>query len=162
MITEIFSVISHNADETEELGARIAHEALRLGVDFAALFGDLGAGKTALTRGIVSVIAPGAQVCSPTYAIVNEYYPEITPEAPGKFGHNHELRPVFHFDMYRIEDEDSLESIGFYDYEERGGFIITEWSENILDSLPERYFKVKLDKISDNERKITVELVKKL
>lgn len=159
MRNEIFSAISHNADETEELGARIAHEALRLDVNFAALFGDLGAGKTALTRGIASVFAPGTQVCSPTYAIVNEYYPERTPEAPGKFGHDHESRAVFHFDMYRIEDEDSLDSIGFFDYEQRGGFIVTEWSENIVESLPERYLEVKLDKISENERKIIVNLV---
>ncbi len=159
MVKEIFTIISHDADETEELGAKIAREARGLGVDFAALFGDLGAGKTALTRGIVSVLAPGAQVCSPTYAIVNEYYPDSTPEAPGKFGHNHEFVPVFHFDMYRIEDEDSLDSIGFYDYERRGGFIVTEWSENIVDSLPERYIKVNIDKISENDRKITVELV---
>lgn len=159
MDTEIFSCISRNTDETEELGAKIAHEALRLGVDFAALFGDLGAGKTALTRGIVSVLAPGAQVCSPTYAIVNEYYPDSTPEAPGKFGHNHESMPVFHFDMYRIEDEDSLDSIGFYDYEQRGGFIVTEWSENIVDSLPERYFRIDIGKLSENKRSISVNLV---
>ena len=159
METEIISCVSHNTDETEEFGAKIAREARRLGVDFAALFGDLGAGKTALTRGIVSVLAPGAQVCSPTYAIVNEYYPDSTPEAPGKFGHNHEFIPVFHFDMYRIEDEDSLDSIGFYDYEQRGGFIVTEWSENIVDLLPERYFRVNIDKISESERQITVNLI---
>lgn len=161
MENEIFSQISHDPDETEELGARIAHEARRLGVNFAALFGDLGAGKTALTRGIAAVFAPGAQVCSPTYAIVNEYYPETVPEAPGRFGHNAEFMPVFHFDMYRIDDEDSLDSIGFYDYEQRGGFIVTEWSENIVDSLPERYFAVKIDKLSENERKIDVQLVEK-
>ena len=159
METEIFTIISHNVDETEELGAEIARQARRLGVDFAALFGDLGAGKTALTRGIVSVFAPGAPVCSPTYAIVNEYYPDSTPEAPGRFGHNSTFMPVFHFDMYRIEDEDSLDSIGFYEYEQRGGFIVTEWSENIIDSLPERYLRVDIEKISENERKISLKLV---
>lgn len=159
METEIITKFSHNTDETEELGAEIARQARRLGVDFAALFGDLGAGKTALTRGIVSVFAPGAPVCSPTYAIVNEYYPDQTPEAPGRFGHNSTFMPVFHFDMYRIEDEDSLDSIGFYDYEQRGGFIVTEWSENIVDSLPERYLRVDIEKISENERKISVRLV---
>lgn len=159
MNTDVSLCISHNADETEEFGEKIAREAVRQDVKFVALFGDLGAGKTALTRGIVSVLAPGAQVCSPTYAIVNEYYPEITPEAPGKFGHNAEFMPVFHFDMYRIEDEDSLDSIGFYDYEQRGGFIVTEWSENIENSLPEKYFKVEIQKLSENERKIIVQLV---
>ena len=61
--------------------------------------------------------------------------------------------------MYRIEDEDSLDSIGFYDYEQRGGFIVTEWSENIVDLLPERYFRVNIDKISESERQITVNLI---
>ena len=159
METEIFTKISHNVDETEELGAVIARQARQLGVDFAALFGDLGAGKTALTRGIVSVFAPGAPVCSPTYAIVNEYYPDQTPEAPGRFGHKSTFMPVFHFDMYRIEDEDSLDSIGFYDYEQRGGFIVTEWSENIVDSLPEQYLRVDMEKISESERRISLKLV---
>ena len=158
-MTELFSKVTRSPDETEALGAEIAETALEYEVNFAALFGDLGAGKTALTRGIAAVLAPGAQVCSPTYAIVNEYYPEKTPEAPGRFGQNDRLMPVFHFDMYRIEDEDSLDSIGFYDYERRGGFIVTEWSENIVDSLPERYLRVDLEKLSETERRISVSLV---
>lgn len=158
-MTGLFSKVTKSPDETEALGAEIAETALEYEVSFAALFGDLGAGKTALTRGIASVLAPGAQVCSPTYAIVNEYYPEKTPEAPGRFGRNDRLMPVFHFDMYRIEDEDSLDSIGFYDYERRGGFIVTEWSENIVDSLPERYLRVDLEKLSETERRISVSLV---
>ena len=102
---------------------------------------DLGAGKTAFTRGFASVIAPEAAVCSPTYAIVNEY--------TGK-------SPLFHFDMYRIEDEDSLDSIGFYDYFGRG-VIITEWSENIPYALPEHYIKVTIEKRGDDARRILAE-----
>ncbi len=150
--------LTASVEETEAVGSEIAARALENNVDFIALFGDLGAGKTALTRGIAEVTTPGAEVCSPTYAIVNEYHPDKTPEAPGKFGQNRGI-PLFHFDMYRIEDEDSLDSIGFYDYLKRGGIIVTEWSENIVDFLPERYLRVELVKIDDISRKITVTLV---
>ncbi len=130
------------ADETELVGTEIAKYVLENGEKFVALYGDLGAGKTAFTRGFASVIAPDAAVCSPTYTIVNEY-----DGAPS----------LFHFDMYRIEDEDALESIGFYDYFGRG-IIITEWSENIPFALPERYVRVTIEKLGDDERKITAEI----
>lgn len=159
MKTLLFSELSASTEKTVELGASIARLALENDVSFAALYGDLGAGKTALTRGIVSVLAPGAFVCSPTYAVVNEYYPEKSVELPGKFGSGDVVMPVFHFDMYRITDEDSLDSIGFLDYQNRGGFIVTEWSENIAGALPERYLEVKLDKVSDDERKISIYLI---
>ena len=131
------------ADETELVGAELASYIRENGIDFVALYGDLGAGKTAFTRGFASVIAPGADVCSPTYTIVNEY-----DGAP----------PLFHFDMYRIEEEDALESIGFYDYLGRG-VIITEWSENIPYALPEAYVRVDIEKIGEEERKITAEVI---
>ncbi len=139
----IFEKITACADETERVGAGLAEYILSNGFDFVALYGDLGAGKTAFTRGFASVIAPKADVCSPTYTIVNEY--EGT-------------KPLYHFDMYRIEDEDSLESIGFYDYFGRG-VIITEWSENIPFALPEKYVKVEILKLGDDERKITAQTV---
>ena len=139
----IFEKITACADDTELVGAELAKYVLANGCDFVALYGDLGAGKTAFTRGFASVIAPDAEVCSPTYTIVNEYEGRV---------------PLFHFDMYRIEDEDSLESIGFYDYLARG-VIITEWSENIPFALPERYIKVEILKLGENERKIIAEIV---
>ena len=157
MKKRLFSAITRSEDETASIGARIARLAREYDVNFAALYGDLGAGKTALTRGVAAELSPGACVCSPTYAIVNEYYPAEEPQAPGKFGARGHM-PVFHFDMYRIEDEDSLDSIGFYDYLARSGFIVTEWSENIPEALPERYFAVTLEKLSDDERNIIVEL----
>ena len=139
----IFDKITACADETELVGAELAKYVLDSGERFVALYGDLGAGKTAFTRGFASVIVPDADVCSPTYTIVNEY--------EGK-------TPLFHFDMYRIEDEDSLESIGFYDYFNRG-IIITEWSENIPFALPDTYVKVVITKLGDNERRIEATLV---
>ncbi|MBQ8249959.1 MAG: tRNA (adenosine(37)-N6)-threonylcarbamoyltransferase complex ATPase subunit type 1 TsaE [Clostridia bacterium] len=134
--------ITHCADETETVGAEIAKYVLEENESFVALYGDLGAGKTAFTRGFASVIVPDADVCSPTYTIVNEYEGETS---------------LFHFDMYRIEDEDALDSIGFYDYFGRG-IIITEWSENIPFALPERYVRVTIEKLGDDERKITAEI----
>ncbi len=138
----ILEKITACADETELVGAELAEYVLKNNIEFTALFGDLGAGKTAFTRGFASVIVPGEAVCSPTYTIVNEY--------EGK-------RPLFHFDMYRIESEDALDSIGFYDYFGRG-VIITEWSENIEYALPERYLRVTLEKTGDETRRITAEI----
>lgn len=140
---KIIDKVTACADETELVGAELANYVLSNKEEFVALYGDLGAGKTAFTRGFASVIAPGENVCSPTYTIVNEYEGRV---------------PLFHFDMYRIEDEDALDSIGFYDYLGRG-VIITEWSENIPYALPERYIKVEIEKISDSERRITAEII---
>lgn len=138
----VLELVSASVEETEKAGATVAGYSIDNSIDFIALYGDLGAGKTAFTRGIASVVAPDAAVCSPTYAIVNEYKGKI---------------PLFHFDMYRIEDEDSLDSIGFYDYFSRGGIIVTEWSERIEDSLPDEYLRVELKKVGENSRRITVE-----
>ena len=110
---------------------------------FIALDGDLGAGKTAFTRGFCSITCPGAAVRSPTYALVNEYR--------GK-------PDVFHFDVYRITDEDDLYSTGFFDYPSRGGIILCEWAVNIPYALPERYIAVTIEKLGDDKRKITVSL----
>lgn len=139
-----------STEQTEGIGAEIANELL---VDaalprFVALYGDLGVGKTAFVRGFTSVISPDARVKSPTFALVNEY--------------RGQKLSVFHFDMYRIADEDDLYSIGFYDYLDRKGICLVEWSENIEYALPDRYLRVTIEKISDgdeNARSISVCLV---
>lgn len=115
---------------------------------FVAMYGDLGVGKTAFTRGFTSVFSEKANVKSPTFALVNEY---------GK-GEN----AVFHFDMYRIESEDDLWSIGFYDYLDRKGVAIAEWCEKIPYALPESHIRVTIEKLSadaPDERVINIELV---
>lgn len=149
MKTELlFDVTTASPDETEAAGVRVA-EILRgataPSADYpvVALYGDLGAGKTVFVRGMASILSPDAHVKSPTYTIVNEYDGEI---------------PLYHFDMYRIESEDDLYSIGFDDYLARGVAVI-EWSENIPYALPREYFRVTIDKISDTERRITAERV---
>lgn len=144
-----FSTITTSPEATEAVGASLAATLQNDATlpRFVALYGDLGVGKTAFVRGFTVVIAPGAHVKSPTFALVHEY-----PARPAS---------VFHFDMYRITDDDELYSTGFYDYFRRDGFILTEWSENIPFALPERYLRVDLAKTEHDpdERRITVRLM---
>ena len=135
-------------EQTEATGASLAQEMLKNKdlPPFVALYGDLGVGKTAFVRGFASVIAPGVLVRSPTFALVNEY--------SGK------EKTLFHFDMYRITDEEDLYSIGYDDYLTREGIILTEWSENIPYALPERYLRVEITKDDPehpDSREITLE-----
>ncbi len=145
----IFSstIITTNTEQTENVGRALAQALL---ADpslprFIALYGDLGVGKTAFVRGFTSEIAPEARVKSPTFALVNQYKSKSCSLS------------VFHFDMYRITDEDELYSIGFYEYLDREGFCLTEWTENIEYALPERFLRVDIEKCEDpSERRITV------
>lgn len=135
--------------ETEALGGALA-ELLRDTRElprFVALYGDLGVGKTAFVRGFTGALAPAARVKSPTFALVHEY-----PAMPA---------PVFHFDMYRITDDDELYSTGFYDYFRRDGFMLTEWSENIPFALPDRYIRVDISKTAamPDERRVVIQLI---
>lgn len=134
--------ITNSPAETENLGKEFAKR-LKRG-DFVAMFGDLGVGKTAFIRGAASVLCPGVRVQSPTYTIVNAYGGNI---------------PVYHFDMYRIDGEESLYSCGFFDYLDAGGVCLAEWCENIRDFIPENAVRVTISKMPQNEnaRKITIE-----
>ena len=145
---EVITVFnSQSVTDTESFGAKLASAMLTDSSlpKFIALYGDLGVGKTAFVRGFTSQISPSSRVKSPTFALVNEY--------------KGSLMSVFHFDMYRIENEDELYSIGFYDYLQRKGICLVEWSENIEESLPDEYLKVEIVKDSTentDSRKITV------
>lgn len=145
----IQQTVTTSVEETEAVGEAIAKTLINDASlpRFIALYGDLGVGKTAFVRGLARVMAPGAAVRSPTFALVNEY----------------RAKPlsVFHFDMYRIESEDELESIGFYDYLDRG-LCVVEWSENIGYALPEAYLRIeigKCDATCPDKREITVQLI---
>lgn len=135
----ILETVTKSEKETEILAQEFS-KSLKAG-DFLAFYGDLGSGKTAFIRGLANIMCPGVRVSSPTYAIVNEYR--------GK-------TDIYHFDMYRISDEDSLYSVGFYDYFDRNGIIAAEWCENIPFALPEEYYEIVFEKLSDNQRKITI------
>ena len=106
--------------------------------------GDLGAGKTVFVRGLASVLAPGALVRSPTFALVNEYRTD------------RRMPPVFHFDMYRLASSDDLWDIGWEDYLERGGVCAVEWSENVASAM-EDPITVTIEKTGDESRTITIE-----
>ncbi len=144
---------THSPDETEYAGKTLA-QAYADGESlprFVALFGDLGVGKTAFVRGFTSVFAPNARVKSPTFALVHEYKPQSVG-----------LPTVFHFDMYRITDEDELYSIGFYDYLERNGICLVEWSENIEYALPDEFIRVNIEKCPEGDadmRRLTLQKV---
>lgn len=135
---------SRGVAETEKAGAALAALLARDGIRFpcfVALYGDLGAGKTAFTRGFVSVLSPGSRVKSPTYTVVNEYRRGAV--------------PVFHFDFYRIDGADSLDSIGFEEYL-AGGICIGEWSENVRASLPDSVISVTIRKTGEDTRDIEI------
>ena len=126
--------------QTEELGAKLA--SVLKGREMIAMFGDLGAGKTAFTRGLCAGLGISDGVCSPTFAIVNAY--------SGKY-------PVYHFDMYRITDADDLFATGYYDYI-GNGVIIIEWSENIESELEPDCIRIRISKTgSENERIFEIE-----
>jgi tRNA threonylcarbamoyladenosine biosynthesis protein TsaE len=111
--------LSRSANETEAIGEALAQR-LRPG-DVVAFRGDLGAGKTAFTRGIAHGLGIEGPVTSPTYTIVNEY-------PDGRL-------PLFHFDLYRLHSSDELFDLGWDEYLCRGGVCAVEWSENVRDAL---------------------------
>ena len=130
---------THSPEETEQVGQALA-QILTPGA-VIAFTGDLGAGKTAFTRGLARGLGCGEPVTSPTYTIVNEYL-------SGKM-------PLFHFDMYRLTCGDDLFDIGWEDYLDRNGVCAVEWSENVADAL-ENPILVSICKTGDNSRTITI------
>ena len=132
--------LTHAPEETEALGEKLA-AVLQAG-DVIAYYGDLGAGKTAFTRGLARGLGITEPVTSPTYTIVNEYL-------SGNM-------PLFHFDMYRLDSADDLFDIGWEDYLQRGGVCAVEWSENVEDALDDA-IRVVIRRISDEEREICIE-----
>ena len=131
--------ITNSPQETENLGAALG-KILKPGT-IIAYRGDLGAGKTAFTRGLARGLDIHEPVTSPTYTIVNEYL-------TGKM-------PLFHFDMYRLSSADDLFDIGWEDYLERGGVCAVEWSENVQDAL-ENPITVTIEKLGEDSRSITI------
>ena len=132
--------ITNSAEESERLGERIASKLK--GTEVIALFGGLGMGKTAITRGLARGLGADDVVSSPTFALVNEYSGRV---------------PVYHFDMYRVASWDDLYSTGFFDYLDTGVLVI-EWSENIEGALPENALRITISRgESDNQRIFDIE-----
>ena len=132
--------LTNSPEETEKVGAALG-KILTPGT-VLAYRGDLGAGKTAFTRGLARGLGYAEPVTSPTYTIVNEYL-------GGRL-------PLFHFDMYRLASSDDLWDIGWEDYLERGGIAAAEWSENIEDAL-EDAIVITIHKTGETSRRIVIE-----
>lgn len=133
-------IISKSTEDTEKIGELIAEKLC--GNEVIALFGGLGMGKTAFTRGLCRGLGVNDGVSSPTFALVNEYH--------GKYN-------IYHFDMYRVTSWEDLYSTGFFDYIDNGVLVI-EWSENIEGALPENAIRINISKgDSDDERTFEIE-----
>ena len=132
-------IITHSERETEDAGAAFA-----AGIPdgtVVAMYGELGAGKTAFVRGMARGMGLDCRVNSPTFTIVNEYLGE---------------RTLLHFDMYRLGGADELWDIGWDDYLERGAVCAGEWSENVAGAFTGDELTVRIEKLSDTDRRITI------
>ena len=132
--------ITNSPAETEAIGAALG-KIIPPGT-VIAYRGDLGAGKTAFTRGLARGLGCSEIVTSPTYTIVNEYL-------GGRI-------PLFHFDMYRLRSSDDLFDIGWDDYLDRGGVCAVEWSENVDDAMEDALY-ITIEKLGEDSRRITLE-----
>ncbi len=131
---------SSNSKETEELGLKLSGKLK--GNEIIAFYGGMGMGKTTFIRGLMKGLNAEDEVSSPTFAIVNEY--------DGKY-------KVYHFDMYRVQSEEDLESTGFYDYIDNG-ILLIEWSENVEEFIPESAIKITIKQgREENERIILID-----
>ena len=133
-------------DDTERIGRELAERLRDAGTTraFIAMRGEMGVGKTVFCRGFASAFGIMG-VKSPTYTIVNEYR--------GKDG----VR-IFHFDLYRIEDSDDLESIGYDDYVRSRGYCIAEWSERVPEDIPDDAIFVTISRVPESEDGRTIEI----
>lgn len=131
--------------DTERVGRELARELDERGLSraFIALEGDVGVGKTVFTRGFASYFGIHG-IKSPTYTIVNE--------------HRGSGADIYHFDLYRIVDDDDLYSIGFDEYVERSGFCLAEWSERLGGELPPGAIRVKISKTDGGDDKRNIEI----
>ena len=132
--------ITNPPAETEAIGAALG-KIIPPGT-VIAYRGDLGAGKTAFTRGLARGLGSTELVTSPTYTIVNEYL-------GGRM-------PLFHFDMYRLHSSDDLWDIGWEDYLDQNGVCAVEWSENVADAM-EDAMVITIEKLGEESRRITME-----
>ncbi len=131
--------LSHSVAQTEAFADEFAKH-LKAG-DVIAFIGGLGAGKTAFVRGLAKGMGVSGEVNSPTFSLVHEYAGAV---------------PLYHFDMYRISGLDDLYSTGFFDYLDTEAVLAIEWSENILDALPEHTIYISIVPTGEEERRIEI------
>lgn len=137
-----FTYRTSSPEQTIALGREIGKR--MRGGEVIAYRGGLGAGKTTITRGISEGMGLGDEVTSPTFALVNEYRKKES------------RLSLIHFDMYRITSGEDLETTGFFDYMDEDTVLAVEWSENIDEELPDNCIRITINRISDDERELTI------
>lgn len=139
-------IISNSEEETKLIGRKFAKD-LKNG-DVIVLTGDLGSGKTKFTEGVLQFFGLENEISSPTFNIVNEYVKEDV--------------NVYHFDVYRLEDEDEFYAIGGEEYFEKG-ICLVEWGEMIETALPNKYIQISFSRNLEDEnvREIVIEEINK-
>lgn len=141
-MSKILNVISHSEFETAALAEKLA-ASFKSG-DVIVLTGDLGAGKTVFVKGFAKGMGHNEDlVNSPSFTIINEY--------PGE-------KPLYHFDLYRMSEQDELYEIGWDEYLNREGVIVVEWGEKAKNYLPSKYYQINFKFLNDNEREIDISL----
>lgn len=135
----LFEIISRSPEETETLGLKLG-QILEAGT-ILCLSGDLGTGKTTLTKSIAKSLGVDEYVTSPSYTIVNEYEGRV---------------PVYHFDVYRINEIEELYEIGYEEYFFGYGVTIIEWASMIMDLIPDDAVKIEIERLDDQERKFVI------
>ncbi|WP_138160005.1 tRNA (adenosine(37)-N6)-threonylcarbamoyltransferase complex ATPase subunit type 1 TsaE [Peptoniphilus catoniae] len=131
-----------NLEETEAFGLKLGK--LLKAKDVVCLNGDLGDGKTTLTKSIGRGMGIKDYITSPTFNIINEYYSDLN---------------LYHFDTYRLENVEEVEYLGFDEYFYGDGVCVVEWADRIKDFLPEQYLEINLEKVDDNKRKVEVRAI---
>lgn len=130
-------IVCNNTKETEKFGLALGSKLK--GSDVICLNGDLGAGKTTLTKSIGKGMGIDDYITSPTFNIINEYYSDLN---------------LYHFDTYRLENIDDVEYLGFDEYFYSDGVCIIEWADRIKEFLPDQYLELNIKKIDDDKREI--------
>lgn len=139
----MFEIHTTSQEETMELGKRLGEKVFANSC--VVLEGDLGAGKTTLTKGIALGLGIDRVIKSPTYTLIREY-------RKGRL-------PLFHMDMYRIEESGGASEVGLEEYFYAGGVCVVEWAQYIEDELPSTFLKVQIDRVEDDESKRLIRLV---
>lgn len=143
MSQPVLQVVSHSQEQTEGFAAKLA--ASFVAGDVLILVGPLGAGKTAFVRGLASGMELDTDsVNSPSYTFINEY---------------RGATPLYHFDLYRMQNTTELTEIGWDDYLGRNGVVVVEWGERAQNLLPARYYRLTFNILAENEREIEVSLI---
>jgi tRNA threonylcarbamoyladenosine biosynthesis protein TsaE len=133
----MWNIRTTSPNETFELGQRLGQ--LLQEEDVICLTGDLGAGKTLITQGIAAALGVEQPVTSPTFTVLNIYEGKIN---------------IYHFDLYRLEQPEELEDIGFSEFTSSGGVVIIEWSDKFPGNMPEKYLQIMLKRGTENEERL--------